>query len=97
MSRERIGAGKRVPTGPYHDHEDRLNDLWAEWVNLVLELKLDGLVRCQFPEHLSGTNSPNIESRFLCCLRTLRRICGRILDAIALLHSTIWFPVRMLE
>ena len=64
MSRARIGAGKRVPTGPYHDHEDRLNDLWAEWVNLVLELKLDELVRCQFPEHSSGTNSRNIESFF---------------------------------
>ena len=34
-------------------------------VNLVLELKLDGLVRCQFPEHSGGTNSPNIESRSL--------------------------------
>ena len=38
MSRERIGAGQRAPTDPYCDHGDRLNELWVEWVNMVLEL-----------------------------------------------------------
>ena len=46
MSREPNWAGQRAPTDPYYDHGDRLNELWVEWVNMVLELKLDAVVRC---------------------------------------------------
>lgn len=62
MSRERIGAGQTASTAPYYDHQDRLNELWAEWVNIVLELKLDAVVRCRPVEHSRGANILNMES-----------------------------------
>ena len=78
VSRERIGAGQRAPTDPYCDHGDRLNELWVEWVNMVLELKLDAVVRCQPVEHSGGANILNMESWLLRCLAVLRRLCGSL-------------------
>ena len=75
MSRERVAAGQHAPTGPYYDHGDRLNELWVEWVNIVLELKLDPIVRCRHVEHSGGTN---ILSWVLRCLVALRRLGGSV-------------------
>ena len=62
MSRERIGAGQTASTAPYCDHQDRLNELWVEWVNIVLELKLDHIVRCRHVAHSGGANILSMES-----------------------------------
>jgi hypothetical protein len=76
VSRERIGPGQRAPADPFYDHGDRLNELWVEWVNMVLELKLDAVVRCQPVEHSGGTNILNMGSWLLRCLAMLCRLCG---------------------
>jgi hypothetical protein len=76
LSRERIGAGQRAPTDPYYDHGDRLNELWVEWVNMVLELKLDAVVRGRPVEHSGGTNILNMKSWLL--LAVLRRLRGSV-------------------
>jgi hypothetical protein len=89
VSRERIGAGQCAPTDPYYDHGDRLNELWVEWVNMVLELKLDAVARCQHVEHSGGTNIVNMESWLLRCLAMLRRLCGSV-PSITFLRPTIW-------
>jgi hypothetical protein len=78
VSRERIGAGQCASTAPYYDHQDRLNELWVEWVNMVLELKLDAVVRCRPVEYSGGTNVLNMESWLLRCLAMLRRLCGSV-------------------
>jgi hypothetical protein len=78
VSRERIRPGQCSPTDPYYDHGDRLNELWVEWVNMVLELKLDAVVRCRPVEHSRGTNILDMESWLLRCLAVLRRLRGSV-------------------
>jgi hypothetical protein len=78
VSREQIGARQRAPTDPYYDHGDRLNELWVEWVNMVLELKLDAVVRCRPVEYSGGTDILNMESWLLRCIAVLRRLCGSV-------------------
>jgi hypothetical protein len=78
VRRERIGAGHRAPTDPCYDHGDRLNELWIEWLNMVLELKLDAVVRGRPVRHSGGTNILNMESWLLRCLAVLRRLCGSV-------------------
>jgi len=78
VSRERIGAGQTASAAPYYDHQERLNELWAEWVNMVLELKLDVVVRCRPVALSGGTDIQNVQSWLLCCLAVLRRHCGSV-------------------
>jgi hypothetical protein len=54
MSKEEIAGAQRAQTNPpcdYQKQADQLEDLWDEWVKLVLELELEAVVRRQFPLH----------------------------------------------
>jgi hypothetical protein len=55
---EGIATFKNVSMGSLCDprkHEEILNDLWVEWVKLVLELELENAVRRRFPGHSAGS------------------------------------------
>jgi hypothetical protein len=93
VSRERIAAAQSARRIPYFDHQiqaDRLNDLWVEWVKLILELELEAVVRRQFAEVPNGVDAQNVDNRAARCLGALRLRCGTGSEALAFLRSAFW-------
>jgi hypothetical protein len=89
VSKQQVGSAKRASTGQHGNHQDRLDDLWTEWIKLVLGLELEAVIQRRLAELSDHDDTLIIDGRFAPRFGARRFRPGRDYGVVAFLQAAI--------